>query len=405
METTNKNKKNKCIHNKRKEYCREGCGGGSICEHNKIRSTCKECRGGAICEHNKIRSHCKECGGGSICEHNKIRSHCKECGGGSICEHNKIRTSCKECGGGSICEHNKIRSICKECEGGAICEHNKIRSHCKECGGGSICEHNKIRSYCKECKGGSICEHNKNKRYCKECGGSSYCKHGIKKERCKEGCGGSAYCKHDKRKDHCAICNPSISCQICKINYTNKIYKCYPLCKSCFCNKYPDHEKSTLYKIKERYLRDELRLRFPNNDITMLFDRKVEDGCSSRKPDVLIDCLTHCIIIECDENQHKSYKCEERRTNELYLDLGDRPLIMIRFNPDRYIYKNNIKVEGCFKPLTKIEDIYKKKFYDINKEEWKRRVDMLVEELKKYLDLNTFPDVLYKEVKLFYDEN
>ena len=32
-----------------------------------------------ICQHNRIRSQCKECGGGSICQHNRIRSKCKTC--------------------------------------------------------------------------------------------------------------------------------------------------------------------------------------------------------------------------------------------------------------------------------------------------------------------------------------
>ena len=31
------------------------------------------------CEHNRVRSQCKECGGGSICEHNRRRSKCKDC--------------------------------------------------------------------------------------------------------------------------------------------------------------------------------------------------------------------------------------------------------------------------------------------------------------------------------------
>ena len=32
-----------------------------------------------ICQHNRIRSQCKECGGVSICQHNRIRSKCKTC--------------------------------------------------------------------------------------------------------------------------------------------------------------------------------------------------------------------------------------------------------------------------------------------------------------------------------------
>ena len=54
------------------------------------------------------------------CEHNWQRSRCKECtdffGGGSIFQHARIRSKCKECGGGGICQHNRVRSQCKTCE-------------------------------------------------------------------------------------------------------------------------------------------------------------------------------------------------------------------------------------------------------------------------------------------------
>jgi hypothetical protein len=132
--------------------------------------------------YNCSKPECKEEGvrlglkvGGSICEHNRERSKCKECGcGGSMCEHNRERSKCKECEGGSICEHNKRRSQCKECKGGSMCEHNKQRSKCKECKGGSICEHNRLRSTCKECKGGSVCKHNKQRSQCNICNPQSY---------------------------------------------------------------------------------------------------------------------------------------------------------------------------------------------------------------------------------------
>jgi len=41
-------------------------GGGSICEHSRIRSVCKECKGGSICEHSRIRSACKDCKSTSV---------------------------------------------------------------------------------------------------------------------------------------------------------------------------------------------------------------------------------------------------------------------------------------------------------------------------------------------------
>eukprot|EP00961_Rhodomonas_salina_P203244 2742398-Rhodomonas_salina.2 len=125
-----------------------------------------------LCEHNKVRSQCKQCGGTmrGICEHNRQRSQCKECGGGSICKHNRRRHDCKECGGASVCEHNRLRRRCKDCGGASICEHGRLRSQCKGCGGSSICEHNRQRSQCKDCRGSSFCEHSKLRCRCKQCG-------------------------------------------------------------------------------------------------------------------------------------------------------------------------------------------------------------------------------------------
>ena len=99
----------------------------------KCRDTSKKDREKNKCEHNRIKSSCKDCGGSSICEHNRRKSTCKECGGGSICEHNRRKTECKECGGSQICEHNRFKSTCKDCGGSRICEHNREKSTCKEC--------------------------------------------------------------------------------------------------------------------------------------------------------------------------------------------------------------------------------------------------------------------------------
>eukprot|EP00961_Rhodomonas_salina_P218878 2958655-Rhodomonas_salina.1 len=157
-----------CEHNKPRQRCKE-CKVPSICEHNKQRYRCRDCCGASICEHGRYRSDCKDCGGSSICEHNRQRRQCKSCGGTSICEHNRQRHRCRQCGGSSICEHNKHRYRCKECGGSSICEHNRHRYRCRDCGGSSICEHKKHRYRCKECKGSSICKHNKHRYRCKEC--------------------------------------------------------------------------------------------------------------------------------------------------------------------------------------------------------------------------------------------
>ena len=366
---------------------------------------CKKCKSNkSKCEHDKIKRQCRDCGGSLYCEHDIRRAVCKECKGSSICEHDKIRNSCRECNGSAFCEHDKIKSICRECKGSRICEHDKIRSRCRYCKGASICEHDKVKSQCRDCGGSSICEHNIRKSVCRDCGGSSICEHNKIRNSCRE-CNGSCFCEHNKKKNKCIICNPNCACRECKIILVDKRTQFYPLCHACFCNAYPDHEKSTLYKIKERYLRDELRRRFPDKDINMVFDKAVDGGCSKKRPDVLIDLLLYSIIIECDENQHKNYECENKRTMQLFEDLGNRPLILIRFNPDSYgsSEENNRKVDGCFKPLTKIEDIHKKKFYELNEEEWKRRVDILEKVIKDKISFEV-PQKEIEEIKLFYNK-
>jgi len=82
----------------------------------------------------------------------------------------------------------------------------------------------------------------------------------------------------------------------------------------------------------------------------MVFNKTVADGCSKRRPDVLINLPTHNIIVEIDENQHTMYgsTCEEKRVHQLFEDLDHMPLIMIRFNPDKYLIGEN-RIKGAFK--------------------------------------------------------
>ncbi len=68
-------------------------------------------------------------------------------------------------------------------------------------------------------------------------------------------------------------------------------------------------------------------------------DRMIDRGeCLKSRPDFIIDCNTHFIVLEVDENQHKSYDniCEFNRMVNISQTLGMRT-IFIRYNPDPYI--------------------------------------------------------------------
>lgn len=348
------------------------------------------------CEHGIYQKYCVECknlGGSQICEHNKRKSKCVQCGGSEICEHKKIISSCIECEGAGICEHKKEKRRCIECKGSQICKHNKRKEICIACGGSGICEHDKIKSQCKECVGSRFCEHGKRKSRCITCGGSELCDHKKIKRNCVE-CKGSGICEHNQRRSRCIICKGS---DICKSEwcstYGNSKYKGY--CLFCFVNLFPDKVISKNYKTKERYISEYIKTIYCN--FSWITDKSIEFGCSKRRPDLLLDLGFHILIIEVDENQHVNYLCENKRIMELSQDVGYRPIVFIRFNPDGYIDKNNNKVTSCWKinKTLGILQINKKK-----ETEWTTRLNTLIETIQHWIDNPSEKTI--EVVKLFY---
>ena len=296
----------------------------------------------------------------------------------SKCEHGRQKSHCKDCGGSSICEHGRHKSQCKDCRGSSICEHGKRKAHCKDCGGSAFCEHGRHKSQCKDCGGSAFCEHGKRKAHCKYCVGSSICEHGKRKSQCKD-CGGSALCKSDW-------------CE----TYGNSKYDMY--CVACFVNNPENHNKPAMrnYKTKEKEVVDRITQLFPS--FTWVADKKVQDGCSRRRPDLLLDFGTHVIIVEIDENQHTGYdcSCENKRLMELSQDLQHRPIVFIRFNPDEYINQSGNIIKSCWK-LNKMGTI---KIMKTKQKEWEERIECLKNQIQYWIDNPTTKTI--EIVELFY---
>jgi hypothetical protein len=133
-------------------------------------------------------------------------------------------------------------------------------------------------------------------------------------------------------------------------------------------------------------------------DTVMVFDKRIEGGCSKRRPDVFVDLLTHVVIVECDEKQHKpkSYtpQCERRRKMELFQDVGNRPVVFVRFNPDGYNGGG-----GCFR-----DDVDKNGDRVLNVlPEWRVRARELVRVVGEHMV--TIPKREVTEICLFFDAN
>jgi hypothetical protein len=383
-----------CEHGRQKVMCKD-CGGSGICEHNRQKSLCKDCGGKGICEHDRIRTYCKECKGTGICEHDKIRSYCKVCVGTSICEHGKIKTYCKDCDGSGYCDHGKQKQFCKECGGSQICEHGIKRYDCKKCKGGGVCEHDRMRRSCKECKGIGVCEHDRQKSSCKECGGSQVCGHGRQKSLCVE-CEGSQICIHKRVKYYCKICDGS---RLCKSSWCESLGKYEGYCMSCCIRVYPEMEVSRNYKTKEKGVAEKVLEAFP--DFTWVSDKRIQDGCSRRRPDLLLDMGSHIIIVEVDENQHNDYdcSCENKRLMEISQDVGHRPIVFIRFNPDEYTNEKGKKIKSCWKynknGVMRVDPDREK--------DWEKRIKCLLDQIKYWTEHPTEKTV--EIVQLFYSMN
>ena len=310
------------------------------------------------------------------CEHGVQKYSCKECKGAGICLHGIRKYSCKECKGAGICPHGILKHRCRECDGRAFCEHGVRKEYCRECDGTAYCLHG-IRKYsCKECKGAGICEHNSRKEYCRECDGTAYCLHGIRKAYCKI-CGGTQLCKSSW----------------CETQATNKKYEGY--CMPCFVNNPENAGKPTArnYKTKEVATVDYIREIYP--DFDWVADKSIQDGCSRRRPDLLLDLGSHIIIMEVDENKHTGYECscENKRLMQLSQDLHHRPIVFIRFNPDAYEGADGKRVTSCWKLSKGVCVVAKKK-------EWIHRLETLKQTITYWIE--TPSDKMVEIVELFY---
>ena len=156
-------------------------------------------------------------------------------------------------------------------------------------------------------------------------------------------------------------------------------------------------KESGNYKTKEREVVNSIRKVYP--DFTWVADKKVADGCSRRRPDLLLDLGTHIVIIEIDENKHDSYdcSCENMRVMEISRDVGHRPIVFIRFNPDGYTSsQTGKKISSCWR-LNKlgVMSIVKTKQH-----EWDERMNTLMLQIQYWND--NPPTKMIETVQLYY---
>lgn len=165
-------------------------------------------------------------------------------------------------------------------------------------------------------------------------------------------------------------------------------------CAFCFHHLFPNHELSKNFKTKEKSVGEFIAKLYEHFEIT--FDKCISHGSSKRRPDILFHMENYVIIIEIDENQHKSYDtaCERSRDCEIYNDLRKK-VVFIRFNPDCYTI-NGERVSSCWKPTPSGVKL-------IDKDQWNQRLKRLEKSIDFWMTYEPAKEITYKY--LFFDKN
>jgi len=181
----------------------------------------------------------------------------------------------------------------------------------------------------------------------------------------------------------------------CLTNVRTNKYDGY--CLFCYIHLFPNNVVSRNYKTKEKTVVDFVLEHFPQ--FTWVSDKRIQDGCSRRRPDLLLDLGYQVIIVEIDEYQHIDYECscENKRIMEISQDIGHRPVIFIRFNPDSYVNRKNEIIKSCWKANKNGIFIINKK----NNNEWNDRLNALKNQILYWTRNET--DKTVEIVHLYYN--
>jgi hypothetical protein len=203
------------------------------------------------------------------------------------------------------------------------------------------------------------------------------------------------YCATHKLEGMINVKNKTCKNEWC---YTRVKEKYDGYCLYCYINMFPDKPVSRNYKTKEYAVVEYVKNKFSNFDWKT--DKIINGGCSKRRPDLLLDLGYQIIIVEVDENQHIDYdcSCENKRIMELSLDLGHRPIIFIRFNPDEY-ETNGENISSCWGINKKGICVVKKR----KTEEWNQRLNVLEEHINYWTIQENKTNKIVEVIQLFYD--
>ena len=334
-------------------------GGGKQCQF--VNDNGDKCKTGAM----RATDYCKTHGGGKRCQFvNDNGDKCKTGAEGAT-------GLCVAHGGGYRCQYVDISG--DNCPTGAVGATGFCVSH----GGGKRCKF--VTDNGNKCKTGAI----RSTGFCITHGGGKRCTF----PNCTSSAAGATnFCIAHKGGRRCPNCVDWIDSRCGQKKFDG-------YCATCYYRLFQNTQRPGVrnYKTKELAVLCHLEQHFPKHHIVN--DRRISGGCSKKKPDFFFELLTHVIIVEVDEHGHMPYdkSCENKRMMELSEDIAHRPLVFIRFNPDK-----TSSEPGCWGYDETGRAVVKKK----RAIEWQERLAALTAKITFWL--TTIPDKTVELIKLYY---
>lgn len=215
------------------------------------------------------------------------------------------------------------------------------------------------------------------------------------------------FCKKHSKEEMIDVRSKKCLTIFCETSVYSKKYDGY--CLRCFVYLFPEKPNVRNYKTKEFAVVEYITNKF--SDLKWIHDK--QSGSSKRRPDLLCDLEDQIIIIEVDENAHNNEEycaCENKRIMEISKDLNHKPIIFIRFNPDKYntisysSSRNNEEdnKESVFKKINGCWTINKNGVCIINDQNaWDARLKVLSDSVDYWKKNKTEKTV--EQIFLFYD--
>ena len=175
------------------------------------------------------------------------------------------------------------------------------------------------------------------------------------------------------------------------------------------------------FEVKKKYLKHkelELKSFLEGKNIEFIHDKVYERECTKRRPDFIIQDKFKVIIIEVDENQHKSYNqdCEIPRMANIFQSYDGRKVVFIRYNPDNYRvdgklirYNKKIRQGLLLNALLTLENIdefkhslsYIELFYDeFVRTDYFDKYNQLIMDKLIPIDIMDYIDIKFKKMNI-----